>query len=476
MILTHLYRLHAVLLLGLCLTVGVASGPVHPAPLELRDGDVVAFLGGTNMVRGQRVGHLEVALTLRHVKAKPRFRDMAWEGDTVFKQSTVAERWRKDAFGDWPKQLERVGATVVVAQFGQLESLRGNVGLGDFVEAYDRLLAKIEKRTKRVVLVSPTPFEKGPGPLRDPSARNEDLRLYVDATRVIAKRRHLVFVDVFQPLRDELPGGARLTSNGTHLEGSAHAMVAARVAEVFDASWKDDSLLRDAVVEKHRLWYDYWRPANWKCLFGDDGGRIFGKASGDAPSFREEWKRFPELIKDAEEHVWRVVDRDSIEAELSSFRAGEGLSVNLFASEADGIINPIAIRWDPRGRLWVACTIVYPQIEPGEKPGRVEVKEIGFHSLCAHHFLPFYGHVDVAYEPGDRILGLGKLPRLVDVYARRFQIQEDLVREVAGTMMEAGHARGVRVRARAQHLCMCSRGPSSPESITHTEFALGTLA
>jgi len=368
MILTHLYRLHAVLLLGLCLTVGVASGPVHPAPLELRDGDVVAFLGGTNMVRGQRVGHLEVALTLRHVKAKPRFRDMAWEGDTVFKQSTVAERWRKDAFGDWPKQLERVGATVVVAQFGQLESLRGNVGLGDFVEAYDRLLAKIEKRTKRVVLVSPTPFEKGPGPLRDPSARNEDLRLYVDATRVIAKRRHLVFVDVFQPLRDELPGGARLTSNGTHLEGSAHAMVAARVAEVFDASWKDDSLLRDAVVEKHRLWYDYWRPANWKCLFGDDGGRIFGKASGDAPSFREEWKRFPELIKDAEEHVWRVVDRDSIEAELSSFRAGEGLSVNLFASEADGIINPIAIRWDPRGRLWVACTIVYPQIEPGEKP------------------------------------------------------------------------------------------------------------
>ncbi len=115
-------------------------------------------------------------------------------------------------------------------------------------------------------------------------------------------------------------------------------------------------------------------------------------------------------------------------------------------------------------------------LEPGEKSGLVEVKEIGFHSLCAHHFLPFYGHVDVAYEPGDRILGLGKLPRLVDVYARRFQIQEDLVREVAGTMMEHGHARGVRVRARAQHLCMCSRGPSSPESITHTEFALGTLA
>ena len=66
--------------------------------------------------------------------------------------------------------------------------------------------------------------------------------------------------------------------------------------------------------------------------------------------------------------------------------------------------------------------------------------------------LPFMGHVDLCYEPGDRILGLGKLPRVVDAYARRFQIQEDLVREVAHEMMESGHARGVR-----------SPGGSSPD-------------
>jgi GTP cyclohydrolase I len=115
-------------------------------------------------------------------------------------------------------------------------------------------------------------------------------------------------------------------------------------------------------------------------------------------------------------------------------------------------------------------------LDPQERPGRVEVKDIAFHSICAHHFLPFFGHVDLCYEPGDRILGLGKLPRLVDAYARRFQIQEDLVREVAHEMMASGHARGVRVRSRAQHLCMCSRGPSNHSAITHTEFALGTLA
>jgi GTP cyclohydrolase I len=85
-------------------------------------------------------------------------------------------------------------------------------------------------------------------------------------------------------------------------------------------------------------------------------------------------------------------------------------------------------------------------LEPGERPGLVEVK------------------------------GLGKLPRLVDCYARRFQIQEDLVRQVAREMMDSGHARGVRVRSRAQHLCMCSRGPASQSAVTHTEFSLGTLA
>jgi GTP cyclohydrolase I len=113
---------------------------------------------------------------------------------------------------------------------------------------------------------------------------------------------------------------------------------------------------------------------------------------------------------------------------------------------------------------------------PNERPGLVEVQDITFHSICAHHFLPFFGEVDLAYVPGDRILGLGKLPRLVDAYARRFQIQEDLIRDVAHAMMEHGNARGVRVRARGQHLCMCSRGPSCPSSVTHTEYTLGSMA
>ncbi|MEZ4451964.1 MAG: GTP cyclohydrolase I [Nannocystaceae bacterium] len=115
-------------------------------------------------------------------------------------------------------------------------------------------------------------------------------------------------------------------------------------------------------------------------------------------------------------------------------------------------------------------------LHEGERPGKVTVDDIGFYSICAHHFLPFFGSVSVTYVPGDRILGLGKLPRLVQAYARRFQIQEDLVRDVARELMESGGARGALVVSRARHLCMCSRGPSDPNCVTTTEFALGTLA
>ncbi|MGB5809691.1 MAG: GTP cyclohydrolase I [Polyangiales bacterium] len=115
-------------------------------------------------------------------------------------------------------------------------------------------------------------------------------------------------------------------------------------------------------------------------------------------------------------------------------------------------------------------------VSEDESPGRVEVQGIAFYSICAHHFLPFFGQISIGYVPGDRILGLGKLPRLVDAYARRFQIQEDLVRDIAREMMTSGHAKGVLVKSEAQHLCMVSRGPKSPASVTHAEFALGCLS
>jgi len=114
-------------------------------------------------------------------------------------------------------------------------------------------------------------------------------------------------------------------------------------------------------------------------------------------------------------------------------------------------------------------------LEADEAPGVVTVRAISFYSLCAHHFLPFFGAAEVTYVPGDRILGLGKLPRLVQAYAKRFTIQEDLVRDVARELMTSGHARGARVASVARHMCMCSRGPSDDTAETRTEIAYGCL-
>ncbi len=110
-----------------------------------------------------------------------------------------------------------------------------------------------------------------------------------------------------------------------------------------------------------------------------------------------------------------------------------------------------------------------------EPRGVVEVTDITFFSICAHHFLPFFGHADVAYLPGTKILGLGKIPRVVDAFSRRFMIQEDLTVQIAQTFMESGGARGARVITEARHLCMCGRGPSQPAATTRVEVGLGAL-
>src|SRR5439155_10727375 len=88
----------------------------------------------------------------------PRFRSMAWEADTVY------EQWRDLNFGSWARQLETAGATIVVAQFGQMEALDGTGRITEFATAYHRLLDQFASRTRRLVLVSPMPFEKPSAP------------------------------------------------------------------------------------------------------------------------------------------------------------------------------------------------------------------------------------------------------------------------------------------------------------------------
>jgi GTP cyclohydrolase IA len=105
----------------------------------------------------------------------------------------------------------------------------------------------------------------------------------------------------------------------------------------------------------------------------------------------------------------------------------------------------------------------------------VIVKDIEFFSLCEHHMLPFYGKMHVAYLAKNKVIGLSKLPRIIDVFARRLQIQERLTQEVAQCIQELLDPLGVGVIAEAQHFCMMMRGVEKQHSGTVTSAMLGAF-
>jgi GTP cyclohydrolase I len=105
----------------------------------------------------------------------------------------------------------------------------------------------------------------------------------------------------------------------------------------------------------------------------------------------------------------------------------------------------------------------------------VIVRNIDFYSLCEHHMLPFFGRCHVAYLPDRRVLGLSKIPRVVDVFARRLQVQERLTKQIAETIRDKVHPHGVAVVMEATHLCMAMRGVAKQNSVTVTSAMLGVF-
>src|ERR1041385_981417 len=105
----------------------------------------------------------------------------------------------------------------------------------------------------------------------------------------------------------------------------------------------------------------------------------------------------------------------------------------------------------------------------------VIVKDIDFYSLCEHHLLPFFGKCHVAYIPTSKVIGLSKIPRLVEVFARRLQVQERLTNQIADTIRDAIHPLGVAVVMEATHLCMSMRGVQKQNSFAVTSAMLGAF-
>jgi len=342
------------------------------------------------MVRAQASGYLETLLTWKFAKEPPSFRDLSWEADTVFALGTETERWRRDghrginALGGLEKQLDRLKATVVIVQLGKNEAFAGPEGVDKFSTAYARLLQRLKGDGRRIVVISPTSFEKTVDPLLpDLSRRNADLEIYVEALHQQAQKHDALFVDLFS-------NSPAFTKNGLHVATSKQALFAQRIASGLNISRKDGFKglgdLHKAVREKQRLWRDYWRPSNWKCLFGDDNRRVFSIGRNKVPTIRDEWAQLPSLIDKAEQQIRAVAAGNAkpkitpqpafpaLRVELNpadeqkAFRPANGFAVNLFASEKLGVANPLSMRWDAKGRMYVTCTWAYPHLRPGEIP------------------------------------------------------------------------------------------------------------
>ena len=134
-----------------------------------------------------------------------------------------------------------------------------------------------------------------------------------------------------------------------------------------------------------------------------------------------------------------------------------------------------SLAWLTRGYGMTAAAVVGDAVFTEAHENMVMVRDIEVYSLCEHHLLPFFGKAHVAYIPNGRIVGLSKLPRLVEVFSRRLQVQERLTEQVAAAVEEVLAPLGVGVVIEASHLCMMMRGVEKQNSKTITSALRGTF-
>ena len=297
---------------AIILTCAFVTFPTGSAEkIKFEPDDLAAFVGGADVAAAQHTGHLESLLTAAFPKT--RFRNFGWEGDTVFAQP------RDFNFPPLVEHLHKARATVVILQFGRTEGLTEG-STGDFVTAYRKLLSEIAKVTPRIILVTPIPFEKAPVPLPDLSARNQSLQKIAEAIVQIGAEEKLPVVELFSALKKK--GVEPMTDDGLQLSAFGQAVVAQFFAAEMgipsveaqpDGRWKDPKFesLRQEIIVKNRLWFNYWRPQNWAFLGGDRTEQPSSRDHRDPKVrwFPAEMEKFNALIQGEERKIFELAGK-----------------------------------------------------------------------------------------------------------------------------------------------------------------------
>lgn len=241
----------------------------------LQDGDRVVFLGDTFLEREGDRGFIETALVATHPDAALTFRNLGWSGDTVWAESRGVFDPPAKGYTRMLDLVRELSPTVIFIAYGRNESFRGPAGLKAFRDQLGTLCDDLRRvgggaepsADIRLMLVTPHPFE---GP--DAEQRNAALADYCAAIRETAAAKQAGLVDLFANLAAELPTGSLATENGVHLSATGYAAAARVFAAACGAPLPADftsrsAAVRQLVIDKNRLFFHRWRPANETYIF-----------------------------------------------------------------------------------------------------------------------------------------------------------------------------------------------------------------
>lgn len=384
-----LLRLLVILPLLFCRLPGVAAE--KPLPFELREGDRVVFLGDTLMEREQQYGWIELMLTTRFPERTVTFRNLGWSADTPAGDSrfglSLLQAGHEPADEGWQQllqQLEDAKPTVVFVGYGMASSFAGEAGLAKFKSDYEQLLAAIEKISPGVKFVLLGPIGREPWGSFPEGVRNHapSLEPFDKTIQEISDQRNVRFVSLLKVR--SMVSSRRMTESGIHLTGYGYHRVAEEIEKALGwarGGWsssknaKQVESLRQAIIRKNEWFFHRSRPANMAYIFGFRRGEQ-GRNAVEIPKFdpliAAEEERIAQLrslkpgviVPEIPRRIGNLTARSTPQPH-PSFEVAAGLEVSLWA-ENPLLNKPIQMNFDAQGRLWVASSELYPQIEPGQ--------------------------------------------------------------------------------------------------------------